>query len=423
MFNIKWATLQPLVGGMTIAAHQVLKTPPEFIITGFAVNDQECINYFNNILKLNIPVITMDPEYKYFITEKDEILFNKLNKNIELINYVPICSGLSGLTTNCSKCKVENAQNENQYNLTNFILKRIKPKVAVYENAPQLFSNSGKEVLEIIKDIAKDNSYSLTLEKTDTFLHGIPQHRQRTFVYFFNDTEASFIKYENLKPKPLIDYLKEIPDWAEAQDLFAGNINSHKDVTYEWVESLKRNNEEIIDVIHRYDNTIKWISGLGFLQNYTGFDNIIKWAEKKANTNEKKYISALKNYKRIKEKVKSGGRFWDDSCMIGTAPDYVNAVIWKVMKEKPHPIEDRPINLREYSHLMGMPHDWNLANWDDHVKISQNVPVSTSRHVARNCIDYINGNLEKSTGYFIKQNNIKQIVDLVEREKSTLEDW
>ena len=424
MKNLKWACAQPLVGGMAIAAYQLLQTPPEFIITGFAGNDQELINYFKK-LGFDVPVITMDPEYKYFMTEKDENLFNQYNKNINIMNYVPICSGLSALTTNCSKCKVDNPQNDNQYNLTNFILEKIKPDVAVYENAPGLYTDSGREVLENIRNIAVDHSYALTVEKTDTFKHGIPQHRQRTFAYFFNTEKAHYLQYENKKPKDLIPYLEEIPEWAEGQDVYAGERTDHKDVNYEFIESLCRKDESIPEMMGRYDNSIGNFSGYEFVQQYVGWDIAIEWAENKViETNEeKKYVKELKNYRRMKEKTKENGRYWDDSCRIGESLPYVNAVIWKVMKQQKHPTEDRAINIREYAHLMGMPHDFNLSTWDEWVKISQNVPVATSRHVADNCIKYVNSELLPSSGKFMKQNNIKQMVDFVQKEYESIEEW
>ena len=437
MSTIKWAACQPLVGGMTIAAYQILKTQPEFIITGFASNDQECINYFNNTLNLNVPVITMDSEYQGFLTNADETLFLKLNVNIDIVNYVPICSGLSALTTSCATCKVDNVQNENQYNLTKFILKNINPKIAVYENAPALYTESGKEVLEIINGIAKDNNYSLTVEKTDTFKHGIPQHRHRTFAYFFKDDFASYLEYEDIEPKTLTEYLKEIPKEATAQDIYADHENAHKDISYEFVEFCRDEynkehgtSENIYDMIARYGfNSKKRMSGYEFMERCTGFDKAIDWVENRVKEtinqdNNKSYSSAHRNYIRMKEKVKNNQRYWDDSSVVSEPWPHVNAVTWKIMKQQKHPTEDRPLNIREYAWLMGMPHNFELANWDEWIKLSQNVPVSTSRHVAQNCILYVQNKLKKSSSKFIKQNNLKQKIDFMEVNKmEELEEW
>ncbi len=425
MKKIKWATVQSLTGGMAIAAYQVFKKPPEFIITSEfgASNTQECINYFNTTLGLNVPIINMDAKYEYFMTDKDKNLFKKLNKDIDVVNYVPICSGLSNLTTSCNKSRIENTQNDNQYQLTNMILEKIKPKVAVYENAPNLYSNSGKDVLEKVKGIAKDSNYSLTIERVDTHNHGIPQHRQRAFVYFWNKPHASLLEYEKLSTPDLIDYLKQVPVDAIGYHEFYDSKDSHKDVGYEFCESLRLKDESISDMMTRWKYNEKYATSTwSFINRFVGFSKAVAWAEKQ-DLSVKKYEKFLKDMKRLKEKTDDGLRFFDMSCWIGTPHKHVNAVIWKTMGQLPHPVEDRPINLREYAHLMGLPHDFELSNWKDGKMISQNVPVSTAKHVAKQCELYSQDKLQESFYWFIKQNNVKQCVDYTERNKIEMEEW
>ena len=88
----KWISAQPLIGGMSLGFEQEFGNP-ECIITGFAGNDNQYINYTNVQRKLNIPVVTMDPTYS-------DILENSECKEIPqdcLWVMVPICSGLSML--------------------------------------------------------------------------------------------------------------------------------------------------------------------------------------------------------------------------------------------------------------------------------------------------------------------------------------
>ncbi len=427
--KIKHAHVQPLVGGMVIGAFQVFDTPPEFIITSEfgQSNTQECINYFNNTLKLNVPVINMDAKYEMFMTDKDEKLFNKLNVGIDVVTGLGICSGLSALTTNCSKCKVENPQNENMYNITTSVLSFIKPKVYVMENAPALYTPSGAEVLEKVKDISKEMNYSLTVERVDTFSHGIPQHRQRTFAYFWNDKEASLLEYENLVPKELIDYLKEIPKSATAQALYFRTDKSHKDANYEFCESLCNETESIPEMMKRHGHERHiGTSALDFIQHNVGFEKAVIWAEKRVieSNEEKQYVKALKEYKRIKEKVEDGKRYFDMSSFVGNQGNSVNAVTWKMMGQQKHPELDRPITLREHAHLMGLPHDYELSDWSNNaVMISQNVPVGTSRHVANQCKLYTEAKLKKSYSWFVKQNNVKQRIDFQEPVIHDIEEW
>ncbi len=429
MSKIKWATAQPLTGGMAIGAYQVYNTPPEFIITSEfgQANTQECINYFNDTLNLNVPIINMDAKYEMFMTDKDEKLFKKLNVDIDVVNYLPICSGLSALTTNCSKCKVENEQNDNQYQLTKMILDKIEPNVAVYENAPALYTKSGAEVLEKVKDISKEMDYSLTVERVDTHNHGIPQHRQRTFAYFWKDSQASILKYENIIPKELCEYLAEVPKSATAQNFFYKQKGDYKDVSYEFCENLCKENESLQNMMKRYGYTKpygepSWI----FIHHHVGFDKAIAWAETKiSETNsEKKYVKALRDYKRIKEKTDNGGNYFDMSCFVGEIKPAINAVTWKIMGHFKHPCAERTMNLREYAHLMGLPHNFEFTDWNKNgVMISQNVPIGTARHVATQCELFVHGKLDKSFSWFVKQNNVKQRIDLQEPIMHDIEEW
>lgn len=48
--KIKWGTIVPLIGGMSIANKQVVKEDPSFLLSyePFASNDSHCVNYFKN---------------------------------------------------------------------------------------------------------------------------------------------------------------------------------------------------------------------------------------------------------------------------------------------------------------------------------------------------------------------------------------
>jgi site-specific DNA-cytosine methylase len=119
-------------------------------------------------------------DYSKFNNKNDE---NIKFKDIDIVVSIPICSGLSLINT--SKSRGANAeQNDNMYNITTLALEKIKPKCFIFENAPALYTKSGALVVDNLFNIAKKNNYSMSLIKTDTFLHGIPQHRHRTFAIF-----------------------------------------------------------------------------------------------------------------------------------------------------------------------------------------------------------------------------------------------
>lgn len=121
----------------------------------------------------------MDSSYTTFKWEDDKEDF----KDVDIVIAVPVCSGLS--LANTSKTRgADAAQNDNMYNITKFVLKDLSPKCFIFENAPALYTKSGSKVADTLFQIAKKFRYSMSLMKTDTFLHGIPQHRHRTFCFF-----------------------------------------------------------------------------------------------------------------------------------------------------------------------------------------------------------------------------------------------
>ena len=201
--KIRWAVVQPLTGGFPIGIEDEVGHPPEFIINNSADNTLQYINYMNNTRELDIPVINMDWEVDYFLTEEDESLFSTVNKDIDLVCYLPICSGLSMLnnvtTGKNARGDADNNQNQNMYQLSNFILEKIKPKVAVFENAPNAYTNSGKGVLDRLVGIGKDKEYTCTIEKVDSYDHGIPQHRQRTFIYYWDSDTVPYMQHKKTK--------------------------------------------------------------------------------------------------------------------------------------------------------------------------------------------------------------------------------
>jgi site-specific DNA-cytosine methylase len=78
--------------------------------------------------------------------------------------------------------------------------------------------------------------------------------------------------------------------------------------------------------------------------------------------------------------------------VLGLDKEYVYAVIGEMMGRQVHPTEDRIMNIREFIHLMGLPHDYELEGQKEFVKITQNVPVSTCIDMTSEVVEIINGN-------------------------------
>ena len=78
-------------------------------------------------------------------------------------------------------------QNDVMYNCLLTAIKKFDADFISIENAPALSTPKGKPVADKLFEIASENGYSMTLYKTSTHFHGIPQRRDRTFALFFKN--------------------------------------------------------------------------------------------------------------------------------------------------------------------------------------------------------------------------------------------
>lgn len=424
---IKWAVCQPLNGGMAIGYEEALGCPPAFIISNNDKNDEHYINYMNVTRGLDIPVIKMDWDLTEFRDEDHEALFKEHNHGIEIVAYVPVCAGLSMLNacnsedSSCRRGDPNNDQNQNMYNLTKFILDNIKPKVACFENAPAAYTASGQGVVDMLLDIAKERNYSTTVEKVDTYDHGIPQHRKRTFLYFWNTETVPYLTYEKLETPNLVDYFKMIPKDASFLDLYPNEIDTALDFTYDYIMDVYGEGcDNIFDIFKKEFPKKETMTGLAFIQEKNEFPKAAEWADKKLegineedNPDEfKRWTKAARIFRHCQTKLDDNKGFWDSSIVVYGSGNFVNAIISKNLFRIVHPTEHRSLNMRELQWLMGLPHDYELMeakkNWQH---VSQSVPVKTAKHTAEQCKLFVQGDLVMSHSDYIKQSNEKQRVD------------
>lgn len=398
---MKWGMIQPLIGGMGLGAYEAINKNPEFIISGGAPNDEKCINYFNNTKKLNIPVIKMDGTY----TEYDNIEDKKLFNDIDIVVGVPICSGLSML--NSSNRGADAHQNDNMYQMAEFILNDISPKCYIFENAPGLYtSKDGKKVCDKLLKIAEKYNYSASIMKTDTFLHGIPQHRHRSFFFFWKTKTSPILKYDKKDTPFLTEYLKDVNDTMTHYNDYLKNPED--EYTFKYV---KAKNIDFRKELTRVGRSSLWQYFLheNLLEDYIEFMK-----------SDEKYARGLKKALHVKSKLDAGLGFWDNSIYF-EPKGYVNAVISKSIANCIHPTEDRHFNIRELFHLMGFPHDFELDNPIKNINmIAQNVPVKTAKFWVEEVMEVLNGNRKLSNGLYVKQNNEKQKIDFIEENKNEL---
>ena len=407
--EIKYANIIPLIGGMSIANKDATGKKPEFIVSwdAFSKNDSHIVNYLEDVSYLKLPDSLSENETDDVTSRLNESWHEKL----DFVSTVCPCAGLSMLNnaSNSSSARGSDAiQNDWMYKSANWVLENLRPKVFWGENAPGLYTKIGQGVRNNLKEIADRNGYSFSIVKTDTYLHGIPQHRRRTFYFFWRDTNAPILEWKERSADDLdlVEYLNLIPESADYQNKF---------FTRDYPVTQWKLYEYVLEKTGLDDKEFKK-NYLGALYHYISnnglVDDAIKWMDEKYPNYEGEERTKLDH---IKNKLAQGKGYWDSSPFFVST--YVNAIIGKNMHVLVHPTKDRFLNIRECMWLMGLPHDFNLHE-DNQIwnHIAQNVPVKTATYYSEQVMKYIKGELVDSGYKFLMQDNISQKITHSEKE-------
>jgi len=276
----------------------------------------------------------------------------------------------------------------------------LRPTVYVFENAPTLYTGAGDIVRDQLMEIARYHGYAGTFYKTDTLLHGVPQRRPRTYTILHKGNQAPILEYYKRETPSLVDYLKEIPANATLQDKYATKEPYIKD--FEIVKFLKGKygekwREEILSVKDHLCS-YGYMHKKGMLEEYQEFIAKLK---------DDAHPTSVKDIAHVIKKLGMGKNYRLSHRVLLMDKDFVYAVIGELMERNVHPTEDRRLNIREYMHLMGMPHDFDLNEPKDYGKLTQNCPVTTNEDITREVVAIIKGERQFSSQRFEMQNNIK----------------
>ena len=383
---MKWGSIISLIGGFTVAGYQVTNQKPDVILSqpAFASNDSHCLNYF-------------DMEMVDYTKEV-------YDKHLDFVVAVPPCSALSSL--NCKSCADYESVNF-LYDTSHYVLKNIKPTVLVGENAPGLSQPKGIPVKQKLMEIAEEFGYSFSMFFTTTSLHGIPQNRQRTFYFFTKNDKAPIHKYYHNIPMPLEDYLGWIPKDATYQDVYVQKEQLTDNFFWRFLrEELGPDYRQIMHDRNRR-------SVLSYCRRTDGaFEKLISFLER-----EKAPDKVLEKAKYAQQKFNAGGGLWDASPNIFI--NTINALQGRLFQAAVHPLQDRWYNVREYMHLMGLPHDFQLVN-ENYGQICQNVPVCTAADMVREATRIMAGNCDWSKGSYSFTDNTRGLQTTATLDSSSL---
>jgi site-specific DNA-cytosine methylase len=207
--KIRWASIQPLTGGMYLGAEEAIGHPAEFILSYKGLSDVKYDKSGENIVdagneynlleylkkhnrcpkyyQLHKGMFDMDLENMNPEIYLNDELETPSYDNLDLVVAVPVCSGLSMVTTATDDTK--NARNCNMLWISKYTLSVIKPKIYIFENAPTFMGVRGTELRAQFEEMAMELGYSILYYKTDSNLHHNCQLRPRTFVIFFKHTK------------------------------------------------------------------------------------------------------------------------------------------------------------------------------------------------------------------------------------------
>jgi site-specific DNA-cytosine methylase len=393
MTNIyKWATICPLIGGLTIAGKQVTGVDPValFSYSPFRFNDANTKAYFPDV-----PFHTLDE-----IVDFD----HKPYRNLDFVQALCPCAGLSMLSAGSEAHR--DTVNYWMLESAKFVTGKLKPRVFWGENAPALYTNYGESVREELRLIGAENGYSFTVYATNTLLHGVPQNRKRTFYFFWRDETAPYLGYYKREHKSLVEYMKEIPS----------DIHGQSEKDFEMSKEILMNEPYVQFLNDKYQGEgIKQFRNhpiKGERQQLTMMQYLIEsnqvaeardWFEKQGREKNRAHAD------RIFNKVQDRQGFWDGSIPRFRPDAHFGTLINRTVHAL-HPTEDRSLTPRECMHLMALPHDFNLVS-EELNHICQNVPVCTGADMTREVIAYLNGEREMSTSKFVMQSNHKERID------------
>lgn len=404
---MKYITFIPLIGGMAIANMQATGKKPEFVLSydAFAKNESNLKNYWPDVdwhlLDAETNQLAEDVELDY--------------SDIDFVSSVCPCAGMSGL--NCANRGADNAANNWLYKSAEYILGTIKPKVYFGENAPGLYSDQNIKVLNKLREYGRQYGYAFTIYKTDTYRHGIPQHRMRTFFFFWKGECCPQMDWYN--------HPSELPFEEWILDKNVGTQTTHLKnygttsvyPEMRWIMETRCDNDysKYVAMFHKLNDENSIRTPYEYIEHNNLWQEYRDWLVNDPNKDKPMHGQGKRTPMYYIDyrwgKVKQGLGYFAPQPIVykGAA----NAVISKNMWWTLHPVENRYLTTREIMSLMGLPNDFELITRNLQ-QVTQNVPVCTAKDMTEQVIKFVNGELPMTPYNFIKQNNLQQKIDKVD---------
>ena len=351
---IKHASIVPLIGGETLGQIAAFGSKPEYLLSysPFSNNDSHLVNYLKDV-----PYILLDKGGKH-------------PGYVDSVNAVCPCAGLSSLSPSANS---EASVNDWMTITAKYVLEEMKPQVFWGENAPRFAGEMGKPIVRKLRGIAKENGYTLSIYRTKSLLHGLPQVRERSFYFFWRgDKVPMFNNFERNRPT-IEDHIRSVSKTASQNQVTNTKIPSKDDPYYRYILEIMHNGMSHSDFQKKIDKTADVM--------YYIETNGHNYRQVKEFFLKEGYDRIASKLDKIQDKLDAGGNIMRRYSVI--PKDYIGAFVGYLPTALTHPDEDRYLTYRECMSIMGMPEDFELLNPSRNLNhVCQNVPVTTATDMA-----------------------------------------
>jgi site-specific DNA-cytosine methylase len=375
--TIKHAFIVPLIGGQAIGQSNAFGSRPDYLLsyTPFSNNDSHIVNYYSDV-----PYILLDQG-------------GKVPHTVDVVGTTCPCAGLSSLSGYANS---DAAANEWMYTTAKEVLGNIKPKVFWGENAPGFAGKLGKPIVDKLRVIAKENGYTMSIYRTKSLLHGVPQIRERSFYFFWKGEQVPIFNYFDKPLNTIESVFANVSKNATQQEVTNDKIPSKWDAMYRYVlEELEGGitHKEFYDRIEKTDNAMDWLERKG-----KKYDEVGQWMRSQG------LDRAAERCDRIFNKLNAGGNIMR---RLTTIPKgHIGAFVGHYPNLLTHPTEDRYLTYREGMSIMGLPEDFELLQPKKFLNhMCQNVPVTTATDMANEIKAVLSGERDMINADLIYQYN------------------
>lgn len=368
--SFTYSSVVPLIGGIVLGQEKAFESRPEYLLSysPFSNNDKHIVNHYDN----EVPYILLDQG-------------GVAPKQVDVVSACCPCAGLSMLSHGFGD---HNENNKWMIETAKYVLGEMKPEVFYGENAPGFAGKIGKTVREQLRQIGKENGYAMTVYRTKSLLHGIPQIRERSFYFFWKGDRVPVLDYYE-RPYPSIEDVITGVRGNFQMETISKKTPSKDDLYYKFVLDELHGGMSHRDFVKTLTaDSVRNIDVLAYLESKTDYLHVADWMGK--NGYEKEVDKCKARY----EKLKAGGNIMRRNTVLPRG--HIGAFVGHYPVMLAHPVEDRYITYREAMSIMGMPENFELvgASPKNANHICQNVPVGTATDMATEVVEYLRGNRE-----------------------------